>query len=90
MVSWCVLLTCRQQVEARILAEKALSAATTKEQRAELAAELEQLQASRLAAVTAKKEAIKQRQLSGATKIQQYKAGKQHTVSSGALYLVLC
>lgn len=69
-------------MEARILAEKALSAASTKEQRAELAAELEQLQASRLAAVVAKKQAVKQKQLHGAAKLLQYRASKQLTVGS--------
>ncbi|KAF6263472.1 flagellar associated protein [Scenedesmus sp. NREL 46B-D3] len=67
----------RQQVESRLLAGKASLAAATKEQRAELAAELEVLQARSLAAVVAKKEAVKQQQASGATKVQQHKAAKQ-------------
>jgi hypothetical protein len=77
-----VLLLCRQQVESRLLAEKASLAAATKEQRAELAAELEALQARSLAAVVAKKEAVKQQQASGASKLQQHKAAKQAVVSS--------
>lgn len=72
----------RQQVESRLLAEKASIAAATKEQRAELAAELEALQARSLAAVVAKKEAVKQQQASGATKLQQHKAAKQAVVSA--------
>eukprot|EP00878_Enallax_costatus_P028566 GHUV01030863.1.p1 GENE.GHUV01030863.1~~GHUV01030863.1.p1 ORF type:complete len:235 (+),score=91.91 GHUV01030863.1:234-938(+) len=71
----------KQQAAARLLAEKAQSAAETKEQRAELAAELEQFHASRLAAVAAKKQAVKQKEQHGAAKLQQYKATKQLTVS---------
>lgn len=63
------------------MAEKVSIAAATKEQRAELAAELEQLQADALAAVQAKREAVKQQQLTGATKLQQHKAAKQVMVS---------
>jgi hypothetical protein len=80
----CVLLLCRQQVESRLLAEKASLAAATKEQRAELAAELEALQARSLAAVVAKKEAVKQQQASGASKLQQHKAAKQAVVSAAS------
>ena len=80
-VSLCFCILCRQQAAARLLAEKAQSAAETKEQRAELAAELEQLHASRLAAVAAKKQAVKQKEQHGAAKLQQYKATKQLTVN---------
>lgn len=41
----------RQDMEARLLAEKLQLAATTKEERAELANELDKLKAERLAAV---------------------------------------
>ena len=77
----------RQEVVAKLMADKALSAASIKELQTQLEQEFEQIRAARKAAVQAKKEAIRREQEQRGTKLQQYKAARVQLVRDKTIML---